>query len=166
MRFHSIPLLLVCIIAANAVPIKSTNQKSFRLRSHVLTPPRPLFESLYIEPYHIYPPFNYAVFTPKTPKKPGIIGRLNGTAEDLANDAGDLVFDFGGQFTYSFVIDQINATYNPIKILPGSGTKSIFIDQGVIKYHNPLSGGFYGESTRSLLGYYLRERLGLTKSSL
>ncbi len=43
-------------------------------------------------------------------------------------------------------MNQINTTYNPIEINAGGGTKGIFIDQGVIKYHNPISGGFYGQS--------------------
>ena len=43
------------------------------------------------------------------------------------------------------MIDKVNSTYNPIEINAGPGTKGIFIDQGVIKYHNPLSGGFYGK---------------------
>lgn len=40
--------------------------------------------------------------------------------------------------------DSVNATYNPIEINAGSGTKGIYINQGVIKYNNPTSGGFYG----------------------
>lgn len=45
---------------------------------------------------------------------------------------------------YGFIIDSVNSTYNPIEINAGLGTKGIFINQGVIKYNNPASGGFYG----------------------
>lgn len=43
------------------------------------------------------------------------------------------------------VIDRVNSTYNPIEINAGTGTKGIYINQGVIKYNNPISGGFYGQ---------------------
>lgn len=53
----------------------------------------------------------------------------------------------GGAGLYGFIIDSLNATYNPILINAGDGgTRGIFIDQGVLKYHDPISGGFYGMS--------------------
>ncbi len=139
-------LFLTIISTITATPLVPGVQRSFKLKSHVLTPPNPSFETLYLEPYHIYPAFNYAVFALKTAANPGIVGHLNGTADDFTYDNADLIFGFGGSFPYGFVIDQINTTYNPIEINAGGGTKGIFIDQGVIKYHNPISGGFYGQS--------------------
>lgn len=41
--------------------------------------------------------------------------------------------------------DSVNATYNPVEINAGTGTTGIYIDQGKIKYNNPISGGFYGK---------------------
>jgi len=139
-------LFLTIISTITATPLVPGVQRSFKLKSHVLTPPNPSFETLYLEPYHIYPAFNYAVFALKTAANPGIVGHLNGTADDFTYDNADLIFGFGGSFPYGFVIDQINTTYNPIEVNAGGGTKGIFIDQGVIKYHNPISGGFYGQS--------------------
>ena len=46
--------------------------------------------------------------------------------------------------------DSVNTTYNPILIEAGPGTKGIFVDQGVVKYHNPISGGFYGRPLLSI----------------
>lgn len=136
--------LLPLVLAAPAPPNQTSRQ--FKLKSHVLSPPNQAFENLYLNTYHIAPAYNYAVLEPQTDRAPGIIGHLNGTAKELARDEGDLIFDFSGaQFPYGFVIDQVNATYNPILINAGNGTKGIFVDQGVIKYHNPMSGGFYGK---------------------
>jgi len=77
---------------------------------------------------------------------PGIIGSLNGTAAELASDEGDLLFNLGSsEPPYGFVIGSVDATYNPIVIQPGNGTQGIFVSQGVVKSHNPISGGFYGK---------------------
>lgn len=43
------------------------------------------------------------------------------------------------------MIDRsFNESYIPVEINAGNGTQGIFIDQGFIKVHDPLSGGFYG----------------------
>ena len=114
------------------------------LKSLALSPSNSSFNDLYLESYHIYPGGDYAVLSPKTATNPGIIGYLNGTAEDFANENTDLLF-ISNPAPYGFIIDSVNATYNPIFINAGNGTTGIFIDQGIIKYHNPISGGFYGK---------------------
>lgn len=134
--------LLASSIAAPTSPAETS--KTFKLKSHVLSPSNSPFTNLYLEPYHIYPGANYAVLTPKSTSNPGIIGYLNGTAADFTNENTDLLF-FSNPYPYGFIIDSVNATYNPILINAGSGTTGIFIDQGIIKYHNPISGGFYGK---------------------
>ena len=134
--------LLACAIA---VPISPDEiSKTFKLKSLALSPSNSSLSNLYLEPYHIYPGANYAVLSPKTPTNLGVIGYLNGTAEDFANENTDFLFNFDPA-PYGFIIDSVNATYNPILINAGNGTTGIFIDQGVIKYHNPIAGGFYGK---------------------
>lgn len=44
----------------------------------------------------------------------------------------------------SVSLDSVNATYNPVEINVGKGTQGIFIDRGLLRYNNPMSGGFYG----------------------
>lgn len=139
----SLLCLLPALTFALAAPITpDETSKTFKLKSHVLSPPNPSFDNLYLEPYHIYPGANYAVLAPQSTRDPGIIGYLNGTTQDFASENTDLLFDLN--FPYGFIIDSVNATYNPILINAGNGTQGIFIDQGIIKYHNPISGGFYG----------------------
>ncbi|MCJ1456760.1 hypothetical protein MMC28_007125 [Mycoblastus sanguinarius] len=137
--------LFINAFATSPVSARYNASSPFKLKAHVLTQPNPAFECLYLEPYHISPAYNYALLLPKTTENPGIIGHLNGTAADFVDENTDLLFDFSPG-PYGFVIDQFNATYNPILIDAGNGTQGMFIDQGVIKYHNPISGGFYGES--------------------
>lgn len=139
-------LLFTTIFTITTTPLVSTVQRFFKLKSQVLTPLNPSFESLYLKTYHVYHAFNYAVLGPKTVANPGIIGHLNGTTDDFTYDNTDLIFGLGGIYPFGFVIDQVNATYYPIEINAEGGTKGIVIDQGVIKYHNPISGGFYGQS--------------------
>ena len=134
--------VLTCAIAAPISPEETS--KTFRLKSLVLSPPNSSFNDLYLEAYHIYPSANYAVLSPRSATNPGITGYLNGTAADFANENTDLLFDFD-PYPYGFIIDSVNATYNPILINVGNGTTGIFIDQGIIKYHSPISGGFYGK---------------------
>ncbi|KAG6990904.1 hypothetical protein G7Y79_00060g092080 [Physcia stellaris] len=132
-------------------PLKAHHSQKFTLSSHVLSPPNPAFEGLVLEPYHISPAFNYAVLEKagKGKEGKGVVGYLNGTREELRDGFGDLLFRAGAdaKFSYGFVIDRVNATYNPVEINAGEGTKGIFIDQGVIKYQNPQSGGFYACNT-------------------
>ena len=134
-----------------AAPTSSvTTSPRFQLQSRGLSPSNTTFDGLVLEPYHIYPAYNWAVLAPpmgeSTGSLGGIIGYLNGTAAEIEDEESDLLFDYGnGNPPYGFVINQVNQTYNPIEINAGNGTRGIFIDQGVIKYHNPLSGGFYGE---------------------
>ena len=139
-----ISALLTCAIA---VPISSDEtSQTFKLKSLALSPSNSSFSNLYLKPYHIYPSANYAVLSPETSTSPGIIGYLNGTAEDFANENTDLLFNYSiDPIPYGFIIDSVNATYNPIFINAGNGTAGIFVDQGVIKYHNPIYGGFYGK---------------------
>ena len=136
--------LLTYAIAAPILPDETS--RTFRLKSLALAPSNSSFSNLYLEPYYIYSGANFAVLSPKTPTNPGIIGYLNGTAEDFAHENTDFLFNFNPA-PYGFIIDSVNATYNPILINAGNGTKGIFIDQGIIKYHNPISGGFYGKET-------------------
>ena len=143
--FFTLSTLLAYVAAAPTSTTETTPQ--FKLKSRALDPSSPSFSDLYLEAYHIYPSFNYAVLSPKSTEDAGIIGYLNGTAAELEAEEADLIFDYStGSPPYGFVIDQVNTTYNPVEINAGNGTRGIFIDQGVIKYHNPLSGGFYGES--------------------
>ena len=141
---------LSCLLAAATSALAATASaqasRHFKLRSRLLTSSNPTFNNLLLEPYHIYPAFNYAVLAKESAETPGITGYINGTTTEIKEEEGDLVFDYGSSPPpYGFVIDQVNATYNPIEINAGNGTQGVFIDQGVIKYHNPLSGGFYGE---------------------
>ena len=139
--------VIALLTGAIAAPISpDETSKSFKLKSRVLSPSNSSFDNLYLEPYHIYPGANYAVLSPKSATNPGIIGYLNGTAAIFADENTDLLFGFDlNAGPYGFIIDSVNATYNPILINAGNGTTGIFIDQGVIKYHNPISGGFYGK---------------------
>lgn len=141
----------------------STHSPAFRLKSHVLVPPTPSFENLYLEPYHLTSPskLNYAVLCPQTAQKKGVISFLNGTTQELADGQGDLLVRGGevgfviglspfyqckwGKRLTSEMVDSVNSTYNPIELNAGPGTNGIFIGQGVVKYNNPISGGFYGE---------------------
>lgn len=164
MHFLTTILLLLPTLSLSfpaPAPATSTHSPAFRLKSHVLTPAVPSFENLYLEPYHIRPGFDYAVLCPQTAQKKGTVGFLNGTAQELADGQGDLLVRGGG---LGFVIglspylsvqmgreadksgraDSVNSTYNPIELNPGPGTNGIFIGQEVIKYNNPISGGFYG----------------------
>lgn len=105
----NLALLASAIAVPITTPIFTNTTQSFKLKSRVLTPPNPAFECLYLEPYHIYPPFNYAVLSPKTTEDPGLVGSLNGTAAELANDEGDLLFNFGEtEPPYGFVIDSVS----------------------------------------------------------
>ena len=56
------------------------------------------------------------------------------------------MYDIGnGNPPYGFVIQQVDASYNPVEIKGRNGTKGVFVERGVLKYHNRQSGGFYGE---------------------
>ena len=137
--------LIALLTGAIAAPTSlDETSRTFKLKSRILSPSNSSFNNLYLEPYHIYPGANYAVLSPKSATNPGIIGYLNGTAADFEDENTDLLFDFD-PVPYGFIIDSVNATYNPILINAGNGTTGIFIDQGIIKYHNPISGGFYGK---------------------
>ncbi|CAF9916157.1 MAG: hypothetical protein HETSPECPRED_002779 [Heterodermia speciosa] len=151
-----LPLLLPSLVLSSphpsAVPTKPSHphhSRKFTLKSHVLSPPNPAFDNLDLEPYHIYPAFNYAVFVSG---QKGIVGYLNGTRQEFADNTGNLLFDGGSNIVYGFIIDSVNSTYNPIEINAGLGTKGIFINQGVIKYNNPASGGFYACNETLLYG--------------
>ena len=117
--------LLTCAVATPISPDESS--KTFKLKSLVLAPNNSSFSNLYLESYHIYPGANYAVLSPQTSTNLGIIGYLNGTAEDFANENTDLLFNFNPE-PYGFIIDSVNATYNPILINAGNGTTGIFVD--------------------------------------
>ena len=155
---HFLPTVLailpsICSLsfaAPTADANKVLHSRNFKLKSHVLTPANPSFENLYLEPYHTGAGLNYATLYPKSSQNPGIIGYLNGTKEQFDDQITNLLFK-GNGFPYGFVIDKVNDTYNPVEINAGSGTQGIFIDQGVIKYNNPLSGGFYGKLLMSTL---------------
>jgi hypothetical protein len=74
---------------------KTQHSPAFGLKSHVLTPPTPSFENLYLSAYHTSPTLDYATLSPKTAQNPGIVGFLNGTAQELADGQGDLLFRGG-----------------------------------------------------------------------
>lgn len=99
--FSLLPLLTQSLPTASV-----QHSKKFKLKSHVLSPSATTssFENLYLEPYHIYPAFNYATLYPKTKSTPGIIGYLNGTRQEIEDDQGGLVFNLGKAGVYSFVI--------------------------------------------------------------
>ncbi|KAL8793586.1 MAG: hypothetical protein Q9195_003849 [Heterodermia aff. obscurata] len=183
-----LPSLVFCSPHPSAVPTKpshSHHSRKFTLKSHVISPPNPAFDNLDLEPYHIYPAFNYAVFVSG---QTGIVGYLNGTRQDFADYTvsacsnivvalisgekrlmekgdieeeqeartsgrdGNLLFDGGSNIVYGFIIDKLNGTYNPIEINAGPGSSGIYINQGVIKYNNPTSGGFYACNATLLYG--------------
>ena len=113
-------LQLVLPLAALAVPTPTpsqageqavTHSRNFTIKSHVLAPAQSGFENLYLEPYHIYPAFNYATFWPKSDRTPGIVGFLNGTRRELENDQGNLLF-LGGGGVYGFIIGESSSTWN------------------------------------------------------
>ncbi|KAL9053438.1 MAG: hypothetical protein Q9206_003931 [Seirophora lacunosa] len=141
-------LILPLAVLAVPYPIESqpsdeeiNQSRNFTIRSHAVDSAQPTFDNLYLEPYHIYPAFNYATLLPKTESNPGIVGFLNGTRRELRDDQANLLFRGG----HGFMIDMVNATYSPVEINAGIGTKGMYIHQGFVKYNNPISGGFYGE---------------------
>lgn len=156
---HLLPTLLAVLPSlcslSSAAPATNANKvhtsRDFKLKSHVLTPANPSFENLYLEAYHTAPAYNWATLYPKSSQNKGIVGYLNGTKEEFNEQITNLLFK-GNGFPYGFVIDSVNTTYNPIEINAGSGTQGIFIDQGVIKYHNPISGGFYACNNTLIYG--------------
>ncbi|KAL8662055.1 MAG: hypothetical protein Q9202_005029 [Teloschistes flavicans] len=133
---------------------KPRHTRSFILSSRVLSSPsaNAAFDNLVLEPYHIYPAFNYATLNKKSTQNQGVTGFLNGTKQQLDDEQGYLAFDFGQGGVYGFKIDSVNATFNPIEINAGPGTDGMYIDQGVIKYNNPTSGGFYACDSTLLYG--------------
>ncbi|KAL9024562.1 MAG: hypothetical protein Q9196_006428, partial [Gyalolechia fulgens] len=69
----SILLLFLLSCLARSLPTTDDHDRRsrhFRLRSQVLAPANPAFENLYLEPYHIYPAFNYATLYPRTDRSP------------------------------------------------------------------------------------------------
>ena len=50
----------------------------------------------------------------------------------------------GGELSFGFFIDMVNATFNPVEIVVEQGMRGVFVDQGVVKVNDPLSGGIYG----------------------
>ena len=122
---------------------------SFRLRSRSLTAQSGKFANLYVETYHVSPAVNYAVLQHASVDTPAIVGYLNGTKGELSAGRGDLVFPLTS-FPEVWIITEATETAtessNPVEISVGYGTRNMFIDQGVLKYFNPSSGGWYGES--------------------
>ncbi|KAL9582465.1 MAG: hypothetical protein Q9212_003273 [Teloschistes hypoglaucus] len=151
-----LPLFAHALPAAQTQDNSIRHSRSFILTSHVLAPANPAFENLVLEPYHIYPAFNYATLYPKSTQNKGVKGYLNGTRQQLDGQQGYLAFDFGKGGVYGFEIvrkpDSVNSTFNPIEINAGPGTDGMYIDQGVIKYNNPISGGFYACNSTLLYG--------------
>ena len=59
---------------------------------------------LYLEPYHIYPAFNYATLYPeKAGGEKDIVGFLNGTRQELEDERGSLGF-IGNGIVYGFIV--------------------------------------------------------------
>ena len=84
-----LPFLLPSFVLSSphpsAVPTKPSHahhSRKFTLKSQVISPPNPAFDNLDLEPYHIYPAFNYAVLVSG---QKGIVGYLNGTRQELAD---------------------------------------------------------------------------------
>ncbi|KAL8847190.1 MAG: hypothetical protein Q9221_007752 [Calogaya cf. arnoldii] len=159
MHFSSFLLQFVLPFLALTIPTPAENQASnqevihsrnFTIRSRGVAPASG-FDNLFVEPYHISPTFNYATLWPITARTPGIVGFLNGTTRQLKYGQGNLLFSGGGG-VYGFIIDSVNATYNPVEINAFTGTSGIYVNNGVIKYNNPQSGGFYACNTTLLYG--------------
>ena len=129
-----IAFTIVCIpISLNSpTSVHSIAPSTFELEAHVLSCDASSFEGFYLLSYHIYPDGSYAVLRALSSKNPDITGYLNGTVEELAHQEGDLIFA-GSQYPYGFVIDTLNATYNPIFINVGSGTKGSFVEHGILE---------------------------------
>ena len=141
----ALALSLALISPSSALPAatKFDVSPSFTLKASLYDSVNPSFANLSVTSYHTGAGTAYAVLAPG----PGRVAHLNGTKDELANDNGNMVFE-GSSFPSSFIIDRVNLTYNPTEINAGiGGTPGIFIDQGFIKVHDPLSGGFYGEFT-------------------
>ncbi|KAL9121116.1 MAG: hypothetical protein Q9187_002330, partial [Circinaria calcarea] len=137
----ALALFLASIPSSSALPAATKFQvsPSFTLRASLYDAVNTSFANLSVTSYHTGPGTAYAVLAPG----PGRIAHLNGTEEELDHENGNMVFE-GSSFPSSFIIDRVNQTYNPIEINAGEGgTPGIFIDQGFIKVHDPLSGGFY-----------------------
>lgn len=114
MYFLSIFSQLILPLSVLALPASTNVQsgshqilhsRNFTIKSHVLDPAKSSFENLYLEPYHIYPAFNYATLYLKSENTPGIVGFLNGTRRELADDRGNLLF-LGGGGVYGFIIGE------------------------------------------------------------
>ena len=84
-------LFFTALAIAYPYPLPSTDAKVSQSRNFTLSS-RGLpigseaaagFDGLVLEPYHIYPAFNYATLVPKTEQNKGIVGYLNGTEEEL-----------------------------------------------------------------------------------
>ncbi|KAL8864967.1 MAG: hypothetical protein Q9198_009539, partial [Flavoplaca austrocitrina] len=103
-------LLPLAVLAAPATtkhqPGKQeiVHSHSFTIRSSVFSPAQSKFENLYLEPYHIYPGFDYATLWPKTDRTAGIVGFLNGTRRELRNQQGNLLVPIGAGGILGFVI--------------------------------------------------------------
>lgn len=93
---------LVLITTAMAAPATIDNTKSFKLKTHVLSPPNNAYEGLHTSSLEIYDGFNYVLLN----NGAGQIGSLYGTAEELAKDAAYVEFDVGASEPYGFVVDD------------------------------------------------------------
>ncbi|KAL6719087.1 hypothetical protein ACLMJK_003322 [Lecanora helva] len=139
-------------IFAAAIPTSTATRSSttsFALKSRPLCTDTAFASDLFLVPYHISPAYNYAVLSSVSSTNRAVVGYLNGTDAELAAEDGDLIFNLGiadQDIPFGFLINQVNLTYNPIEINAGNGTRGVFIDHRVIKFHSPLKGGFYGES--------------------
>ncbi len=119
MQITTAILYLLASIAALATPSKIyqgvqddliQDGYNFTLKSRVRDPGKHAFDDLYLEPYHIYPTFNYATLYPKSGNNQGIVGFLNGTAQELEDHQGYLLFYGGGGGFYGFVIGMSFST--------------------------------------------------------
>ncbi|MCJ1234833.1 hypothetical protein MMC14_002796 [Varicellaria rhodocarpa] len=151
----SLPSTLLALLATTAFALTTTSSKKpttsppFTLSSTLVSPTtgNPSFANLNLTSYHTGAGLSWAVLQNGLARP----AYLNGTAADFKNENTELLFS-GDNFPFGFVIDRVNSTYDPVEINAGTGTKGIFIDQGVVKVHDPLSGGFYACNNTLLYG--------------
>ena len=135
-------LLLVFLypMIISTSPLRRLSTPTFQL---VSSSPSSAFSNLKLSSYHIYPGGDYAVLVTPSETDPGLSGYLNGTVADFRTRQTTFVTP-AGSFDEGLVISRINASYNPVEINAGEGTKGIYLDRGgALKVNAEDSAGFY-----------------------
>lgn len=97
-------VVLTTAITAIAAPVTIKEATpSFKLKSCVLGTPNATFEGLYLNAFGLTSDFAWAILESTTVLDP-LVGSINGTAAELANNEGFLYFDFGYPSNSGFVI--------------------------------------------------------------